>query len=155
MKITDLADHIFRNLGEPDDVSIPNISFWLEGRIGELNNLINSTIVYNPDTQDFDPELTDEQAVIFGLMYSISYFTRFVRSSLGAAAYDWSEVSEGDTTVRRVSRNEIAKTYQQLRNQLQTELNDLVFFYKQNRSTPYSLSAVHNLLRFYRVEQVK
>lgn len=153
MKLTDLADNIFRNLGEPEEISIPNIAFWLVGRIGELNTLINTTIVYDENLEEFNPELTDEQAAIFGLMYSISYFTRFVRSSLGASAYDWSEISEGDTMIRRVSRNEVAKTYQQLRNQLQNELNDLVFFYKQNRAIPYSLSAVHNLLRFYRISQ--
>jgi len=151
MKLTDLADHVFRNLGEPTDASIPNITFWLEGRIGELNNLINTTIVYDPVTQDFSPELTDEQASIFGLMYSISYFTRLIKVSLGAGAFDWSEISDGDTTIRRVSRNEMSKTYIQLRNQIQTELNDMIFYYKQNRTVPYSLSAVHNLIRFYRV----
>ena len=152
MKLTDLADSIFRNLGEPDTLSIPKIAFWLAGRIGELNVLLNTNILYDETTQEFVPELTAEQASIFGLMYSISFFTRLVNVNLGATAFDWSEISDGDTTIRRVSRNEISKTYAQIRNQISLEFNDLVFYYKQNQARPYSLSAVHDLLRFYRIE---
>jgi hypothetical protein len=154
MKLTDLSDNIFRNLGEPDSLSIPRIAFWLVGRIGELNVLLNTKIVYDETLQEFSPELTNEQASIFGLMYSVSFFTRLINVNLGAGAFDWSEISDGDTTIRRVSRNEISKTYTQVRNQLQVEFSDLVFYYKNNQVVPYSLSSVSDLLRFYRVERV-
>ena len=43
MKIVDIADEIYRELGEPSSISIPAISFWIRSNIGELNNRINTT----------------------------------------------------------------------------------------------------------------
>lgn len=147
--ITDIADEIYREMGEPDDISIPSISFWLSSNIGQLNTLINVVIEVD-ENEEFVPELTHEQKAIFKQIYFINYFTRMIKTSLGASAYDWSELSEGDSRIRRVSRNEIAKTYQQVRGTLQTELSDLVFFYKQNRVIPYSISSISELLSLYR-----
>tara|TARA_Y100000004_G_scaffold157365_1_gene183037 strand:- start:230 stop:856 length:627 start_codon:yes stop_codon:yes gene_type:complete len=43
MKIVDIADEIYRELGEPSSISIPAISFWIRSNVGELNNRINTT----------------------------------------------------------------------------------------------------------------
>jgi hypothetical protein len=43
MKIVDIADELFRELGEPSSISIPAISFWIRSNVGELNNRINTT----------------------------------------------------------------------------------------------------------------
>ena len=41
MKVVDIADEVFRELGSPSTISIPAISFWLRTNIGGLNNSIN------------------------------------------------------------------------------------------------------------------
>ena len=43
MKIVDIADEIYRELGEPSTISIPAIAFWIRSNVGELNNRINTT----------------------------------------------------------------------------------------------------------------
>jgi hypothetical protein len=40
-KIVDVADEIYRELGEPNDLSLSSIAFWLRTNIGDLNILIN------------------------------------------------------------------------------------------------------------------
>lgn len=134
MKIIDLADSIFREIDEDPSTSISTISYWLENNIGLLNILLDETIVFA--NNEFSPELTVEQANIYKVMYLIKYYSGLVRSNLGAAAYDWSELSEGDSTIRRVSRNELAKNYKQMRDGSQLDLDNLVYLYKKNQIKP-------------------
>jgi hypothetical protein len=136
MTLIDLADDIFRELGQPTDLSIPQISYWLQNNIGQFNVMAAEATVYSVDAQDFVPELTIEQANIFKYMYLVRRYTTLMTNSLGAASYDWSQLQEGDTTIRRVSKNEIAKNYNSIKLAYSRELDRLVFFYKQNRSVP-------------------
>ena len=56
MKIVDIADEIFRELGEPSTISIPAIAFWIRSNVGELNNRINTTfkiVDYGADAYEF------------------------------------------------------------------------------------------------------
>jgi hypothetical protein len=56
MKIVDIADEIFRELGEPSTISIPAISFWIRSNVGELNNRINTTfkiVDYGSEAYEF------------------------------------------------------------------------------------------------------
>ena len=38
MKVVDIATEIFEELGQPDYLSIPAVSFWVRNKIGSLNN---------------------------------------------------------------------------------------------------------------------
>ena len=50
MKIVDIADEIYRELGEPSSLSIPAISFWIRSNVGELNNRLNTAFkIYDHD----------------------------------------------------------------------------------------------------------
>ena len=42
MKIVDIADEIYRELGSISTLSIPAIAYWVRGNIGSLNNYINT-----------------------------------------------------------------------------------------------------------------
>ena len=56
MKIVDIADEIYRELGEPSTISIPAIAFWIRSNVGELNNRINTTfkiVDYGADAYEF------------------------------------------------------------------------------------------------------
>jgi hypothetical protein len=142
MTLADLSDEIFRELEQPDDLSIPQISYWLQNNIGQLNVMIGDTIVYSESNAEFDPELSVEQANIFKYIYLVKYMSKKITTNLGAAAYDWSEITEGDTSIRRVSKNEVAKNYKQLRDAYETQLNKLTFFYKQNLNEPISYDRI-------------
>jgi hypothetical protein len=56
MKIVDIADEIYRELGEPSSISIPAISFWIRSNVGELNNRINTSfkiVEYGSEAYEF------------------------------------------------------------------------------------------------------
>lgn len=62
MKIVDIADELYRELGEPSSISIPAISFWIRSNVGELNNRINTTFKiteYGSDAYEFSGSFID------------------------------------------------------------------------------------------------
>ena len=64
MKIVDIADEIFRELGNPSTISIPAISFWIRSNVGELNNRINTTfkiVDYGADAYEFSGSFVSPQ----------------------------------------------------------------------------------------------
>jgi len=64
MKIVDIADEIYRELGEPSTISIPAIAFWIRSNVGELNNRINTAfkiIEYGPDAYEFSGSFASAQ----------------------------------------------------------------------------------------------
>ena len=61
-KIVSIADEVYRELGNPTDLSIATISFWLRTNVGQLNNLINIDASINQETLELDGELTIDQA---------------------------------------------------------------------------------------------
>jgi hypothetical protein len=82
MKIVDIADEIFRELGEPSTISIPAISFWIRSNVGELNNRINTTfkiVDYGTEAYEFsgsfvspenEPQAFNEASGALGLSLS-------------------------------------------------------------------------------------
>ena len=86
-KIVDIADEIYRELGEPTDVSIPSIAFWLRTNLGKLNILINKRYTINTLDLEVDaisPEtFTIIEKSIFKKMYNIHYYDRQIISLIG------------------------------------------------------------------------
>ena len=86
-KIVDIADEIYRELGEPSDVSIPSVAFWLRTNLGKLNILINKRYTINTLDLEVDaisPEtFTIIEKSIFKKMYNIHYYDRQIISLIG------------------------------------------------------------------------
>ena len=64
MKIVDIADENFRELGEPSTISIPAIAFWIRSNVGELNNRINTTfkiVDYGAEAYEFSGSFVSPQ----------------------------------------------------------------------------------------------
>mgnify|MGYP003114966351 CR=1 FL=1 len=76
MKIVDIADEIYRELGEPSTISIPAIAFWIRSNVGELNNRINTTF----KIRDTGPD----QYEISGSFASASYEPQAFNEGTGA-----------------------------------------------------------------------
>jgi hypothetical protein len=118
MKIVDIADEIYRELGEPSSLSIPAISFWIRSNVGELNNRLNTAFkIYDHGTEAYefsgsfkesqyvpqafneatgavglgDPAsvtIEPEEAAILKKMYFVHYYDKQIRSTIGAASTD-------------------------------------------------------------------
>ena len=87
-KIVDIADELYREMGEPADLSIASIAYWLRSNIGDLNITINKAYTINETTLEIEvpsdevPFGTTEKS-IFKMLFSIHYYERLLRNALG------------------------------------------------------------------------
>ena len=146
-KIVDISDEIYRELGEPSDLSHASIAFWLRTNIGDLNILINKKFYIIESTleigivEDSGDAFTDLEKSIFKMIYSIHYYERLFRNALGAASTDSTiEIDQNGFRAKRVNKNELAKTYSDLRKQIVSELDILTRNYNLNDSRPLQVA---------------
>lgn len=146
-KIIDIADEIYRELGEPSDLSHASIAFWLRTNIGDLNILINKKFYIDEDTLEISiPENSGDvfdtvEKSIFKMIYSIHYYERLFRNALGAASVDGTiETDENGFRTKSVNKNELAKTYATLRKQISEELMILTKNYNINEAKPIQVA---------------
>lgn len=146
-KIVDISDEIYRELGEPSDLSLASIAFWLRTNIGDLNILINKKFYIIESTleigivEDSGDAFTDLEKSIFKMIYSIHYYERLFRNALGAASTDSTiEIDQNGFRAKRVNKNELAKTYSDLRKQIVSELYILTRNYNLNESQPLQVA---------------
>lgn len=140
--ITDLANEIWFELGEPDDISIPAIAFWLRSNIGKLNIKIAENFdIVAENNYEFTPELTLNTKEIFKSIFYIWYFDKQIRKNLGAAALNQTiEVDSDGSKVRKTSKNDTAKLYLQMKEMASEDLDKMVNAYKFYKARP---SVVH------------
>ena len=145
MKVVDIADEIFRELAEPTDLSIPAISYWLRSNIGALNNNINMSFVINQTTHEIEHTGHEGEAATIGLeetailkkMYFVYDYEKKLRSVLGAASMDAViQISDLGTSIRKVNKNEVGKTFAQVKKQEQEQLDKMIAAYKISASSP-------------------
>ena len=158
-KIVDISDEIYRELGEPSDLSLASIAFWLRTNIGDLNILINKKFYITNDTLEIGilegsgDAFGNIEKSIFKMIYSIHYYERLFRNALGAASTDSTlEITENGFTARKVNKNELAKTYAQLRKQISDELETLTKNYNLNEVEPVQIAGddtIEDLSRSY------
>jgi beta-mannanase len=146
-KIVDISDEIYRELGEPSDLSLSSIAFWLRTNIGDLNILTNKKYYITEDTLEIGveegsgDEFKDVEKSIFKMIYSIHYYERLFRNALGAASTDsLIEINQNGFSARKINKNELAKTYAQLRKQIADELQILTKNYNLNEARPLQVA---------------
>ena len=146
-KIVDVADEVYRELGEPADISIASVAYWLRTNIGKLNVLLNKPYLINETTLEIyssdetkDPFGINEKT-IFKKIYTVYYYERLVRNALGAASTDSVlSVTDDGSTVVKVNKNELAKTYSDLKKQVDAELKNLLDKYELNEVKPLQVA---------------
>ena len=137
MKIVDIADEIFRELGQPTEVSIPQIAFWIRVNVGPLNNTINQCYAIDDNTLEISPDPGLEEKSILKKLYTMHYYDLKIRSTLGAAATDpIVEVTADGASVRKLNRNQTSQLFLNLKKQEMEDYNSLVANYKMLKSKP-------------------
>jgi hypothetical protein len=145
MKVVDIADEIYRELGSPTDLSISAIAFWVRTNIGELNNYLMATYVVDATTlevktileDDTEEEISPEAVSIIKKMYNIHNYDLEIRKNLISISTDSIiEVSDQGSSVRKINRNEVSKTLSNLRRQEVDTLTDLVTAYRLRNAAP-------------------
>lgn len=163
MKVVDIADDVFRELGSPTTLSIPAIAFYIRGSVGALNNYINTDYVLNGDLE-IEETVTDnstgtETATEIGIaetsilkkMYLVHYYDSKIRTNLTSLDADTIvEVTDQGSSVRKVNKNEVSKTLLSIRNQEYEGLQGLIAQYKISKSAPNQVAGDDTIEGFYK-----
>ena len=162
MKVVDIADDIYRELGSPSTLSIPAIAFYVRGSVGNLNNHINTVYKLNSTSLEIEETVTDnsnttttteigiEEASILKKMYMVHFYDAKIRTNLTALDADTIvEVTDQGSSVRKVNKNEVSKTLLSIRNQEYEGLRKLISQYKISKSSPNQVAGDDTTEGFY------
>lgn len=137
MKVVEIAQELIDDLGDNTNISIPSICTYLRQNIGKLNTLLNTDYIIAPNTleivsgADNTIEIGLMESAIYAQLYEVYYFQRRANATLGAAAIDTViEYQSDGGAIRMIDRNQIAKTYAQLKKDAQDTLNKMINRYK-------------------------
>lgn len=147
MKVVDIADQIYQELGEPSDISLVSVTYWIRNNIGSLNNYINQKFYVNESTLEIQrvddrdasviSDISSIEVSIVKKMYSVYYYNKQVIATLGAASADAVIELESDgSRITKINKNEQSKTYAQLKKQEYEELIYLINAYKLAEAMP-------------------
>jgi hypothetical protein len=141
MKIVDMAQEIYFELGQPSDLSVPAISYWLRNNIGILNNKLNKDIVINDTTLELDPNLGEAEKAIYKKIYECYFYDLKIKQTLNSINSDsLLEVTDGGGTVRRINRNETSKIYLDAKKTALNELTMMISDYNINDVGPLQVA---------------
>ena len=142
MKVVDIATEISEELGQPDSLSIPAVSFWVRNNIGSLNNYINTS--FSIRETDFEVvrtvdnavvEINEDAKAVLKKMYFVHYYDQQVRTQL-ASSDNVVEVSQDGMSVRKVNKGEMVRHLATIKKQETDELRFLINAYKTNAAAP-------------------
>lgn len=150
MTLLEIATQIHQDLESPDSPTVGVIQYWLRHHTTELNNLINTGYTIDGNDGSIEPDLSDQDSAIIKKMYMVYHYDTKVRANLGAAGIDSIlEVAENGAIIRMQNKNEISKSYIQMRKETQMELNNLVTFYRGNNSAPQAVAGTDDVDVWY------
>lgn len=123
--------------GTDQTVAENNASGWFEANLGKLNSLIYSS--YSGQ----DPNLNLEERAIYKQMYLDKYYTALAGSVIRGAdssTMEWLTLREGDSSIERLNKNEVAKTYRGLASDARSQVSELVSKYNSYQGSPRQVS---------------
>ena len=123
------AGRILETLDETG-ISTGRVVSWFQNNLYRINSSLSTE--FYVDSGAIEPDMTMNQSGIYEQMYICDYYSKKANSALGAFAYDWTEIrGEDQGSIRRVSRNEVAKTYQSMAKECKADLNNLILWYEE------------------------
>lgn len=145
MKIVDIADEVYRELGSLTTLSIPAIAYWLRSNIGAMNNHLNTSFEVHIETFEVVDagarQITPYETAILKDMYIIHHCDNLLRTVLSSASTDAVvELSSDGSTIRKINKNDQAKTYLTLRTDLNKELMTMITNYKNRDVRPLQVA---------------
>lgn len=116
---------------EDPSISVGMVASWIQNNLFKINTSLPITEEFVLSGDGIYPEMSQSISGIYEEMYYYDYMTRKARLSVGAAAYDWVEFNGDDQgSVRRVSKNEQAKTWRLLAQDADKKIKELIVWYE-------------------------
>lgn len=144
--VHDLAEEIFANEFEYDSgyAQFYYISGWLDKNVGQLNNRLYTS--FEVDNGNFTPtgDFKQEERAIYKQMYLYEFYTKKTRQVLRGvdSSVDFLTLREGDTSITRTNKNELAKTYRSLANDSKDEVEKLITSYNLYQAAPVQVAGI-------------
>lgn len=139
MKIVDIANEIYQDLGEPSDIGISSISMKVRRFIGDLNLLLNTSFYLNELFEIIDEnnnEIDINAVAILKKKYEIYYYGKQSNTYLGAAGTEVRTIQDDGASVTTYDKNSLSKGYLEMKKAAKEELKDLINGYKVKKYTP-------------------
>lgn len=145
MKIADIANEIYIDSGSPTDTSLPAISFWIRGKIGNLNTLLYEDFQLEESSQEIltssGGELPYEVVAIIKQMYRVYDYEVQIRKQMNALANDSIlRIDDQGTSITKVNRNMVSQTFVKIRKDEIAGLKDLIAAYHNKYSKPLQVA---------------
>lgn len=131
------AGQILDGIGETG-VTTGRVVSWLQNNLYKLNISLG-TGFYLDGSGCVQPDMNSFESGLYSEMYYCDYLNKKANEFLGAMAYNQIIEFEGQDQgkIKRVSKNEIAKTYKSMSSECQLRLRELIDWYKDDNN-PYS-----------------
>lgn len=147
--LTYFINNIYNELGEPSNYPPQKISSWVldNSNLGKLNNLIGTYFSGVSHTNDcgnvtgygIDPAINNDQLAIYKMLFDYEFFrgeSRNVARSSATIGSDWTDLKEGDSTIKKINKNEISKNFRSLSRDAKEDLDKAVKMYLKYNSIP-------------------
>lgn len=142
--VHDIADEIFGNEFGYDSgyAQFHFISGWLSNNVGKLNNKIFTSFSVSGDSITPTGDFQQEEAAIYKQLYLHQFYTKKTRQVLRGvdSTVDFITLREGDSSITRTNKNELAKTYRGLAHDAMAELDKLVTSYNMYQAVPVQVA---------------
>lgn len=137
------AGNILDSLSETT-VTTGSVVLWLQTHLGVLNAKLNTAFDLN-ESGCITGDMAQSQSGIYNEMFICDYYSKQAAKNLGASAYDWTVIEgEDQGSIKKVSKNEIAKTYRGLSTDCISNVNDLVKWYNSQYNKALPLQVLYN-----------
>lgn len=145
--VINMSNIVWGDIGSPADLSPASVTMKLTSDpfVGQVNVLLDTCFQFVAVSGSgcFSPTLGAKEQGIFSTLYRQQFYLKRALDSQGAlGAVAWTELTEGDSTIRRASPNEQAKFYKDLYNSAKEDLDELVDLYRRNASQPKSIDYI-------------
>lgn len=140
---------VYYDLGEPANYQPARLWAWFldSANIGKLNNLIGTQILGEAIKDEngvvvsyaLTPEPTNDQLAIYKMLFDYEYFkneARQVAKSASTIGSDWTNLSEGDSSITKINKNEISKNFRSLARDAKEDLDKAVKMYLKYNAVP-------------------
>jgi hypothetical protein len=139
-----------------DDVSrfpIVYVSGWFETNLGELNGLLHEDFYIDENGNIGPTGLAPVEQNIFAYLYKINYFDKAARDALrglvwggvSGVADDWTSIKEGDSSIQRVSKNTLSRSFLEFSRDTRERMNELIYQYNSSKASPLQVAGCDSL----------
>lgn len=129
--LTDLAQSIWNDLGQPTDMPVSYILSKLLSNafLGQLNVLTTNCHIVT--SGEIVPPLDINEQALYALMYEADFYTNKLNALANGTDIAFTTIRDGDSQITRASTVDFMRLYRDMQKQINLEVNNLAYNYRQ------------------------